>query len=85
MTNSPTAGMKHSSEPATMPGSDSGRVMLQNARVGGQPRSWRGLDQRLVELFERRVERQHHERQVGVDDADEDRRVGVEDRQRLAR
>ena len=40
MTNSPTIGMKHRSDPATIPGIDNGRVMLQKARVGGQPRSW---------------------------------------------
>ena len=39
MTNSPMIGMKQSSEPATMPGSDSGTVTARNARHGGQPRS----------------------------------------------
>ena len=39
MTNSPTIGMKHSSAPATAPGSDSGTVMRQKARAGVAPRS----------------------------------------------
>ena len=39
MTNSPTIGMKQSSAPATMPGSDSGTVTSQNAFHRGQPRS----------------------------------------------
>ena len=43
----------------------------------------RGLDQRIVHLLQRRIERQHHEGQIGIDDADEDRRVGVHDDQRL--
>ena len=45
----------------------------------------RRLEQRRIELLERGVERQHHERQVGIDDADIDREVGVEERQRLVR
>src|SRR5205085_1746127 len=39
MTNSPVIGMKQSSVPAMMPGSDSGTVTVKNARQGGQPRS----------------------------------------------
>ena len=39
----------------------------------------RRLEQRVVHLLQRRVERQHHEGQIGVDDADIDRRLGVED------
>ena len=39
ITNSPTAGMKHRSEPATMPGMASGTVIVQNARHGVEPRS----------------------------------------------
>ena len=74
MTNSPTAGMKTSMQPAMTPGSDSGKVIFQKALIGGQPRSCGRLDQRMVHLLQRRIERQHHERQVGIDDADEDRR-----------
>ena len=39
MTNSPTIGMKHNSEPATTPGADSGIVTSQNVFQRGQPRS----------------------------------------------
>ena len=83
MTNSPTAGMKTSRQPATMPGIASGKVTFQKALIGGQPRSSRGLDQRVVHLVEGGEDRQRHERQVGIDDADIDRRVRVEDRQRM--
>ena len=39
ITNSPTAGMKTSMEPAMMPGAESGRVIAKNAFTGRQPRS----------------------------------------------
>ncbi len=39
MTNSPTAGMNTSSEPAMMPGNASGTVIFQKAVSGRQPRS----------------------------------------------
>src|SRR5262249_31744844 len=39
MTNSPTAGMNTSPQPATMPGNDSGSVIDVNTRHGGAPRS----------------------------------------------
>src|SRR5262249_11921979 len=39
MTNSPTAGMKTSIEPAMTPGSESGSVMSKKARRGVLPRS----------------------------------------------
>ena len=41
------------------------------------------LEQGAVHLFKRGIDRQDHEGQVGVDDADIDRGVGVQDRQRL--
>jgi len=39
MTNSPTAGMNTSMDPAITPGIDSGSVTSRNARHGGLPRS----------------------------------------------
>ena len=39
ITNSPTAGMNTSMEPATIPGTESGRVTAKNALIGRQPRS----------------------------------------------
>ena len=71
MTNSPTAGMKTSRQPAMTPGSDSGKVIFQKALIGGQPRSAAASSSVVIDLLERRVERQHHERQVGIDDADD--------------
>ena len=76
MTNSPTIGMKQSSTPAATPGSDSGSVTSQKARAARAAEIGGGLQQRLVHLFERGVERQHHERQIGIDHADIDRGVG---------
>ncbi len=43
----------------------------------------RRLEQTAVEPLERGVERQHHERQVGIDDADIDGEVGVQDDERV--
>ena len=82
MTNSPMIGMKQSSAPATMPGSDSGTVTCENVRQGGAAEIGRGFEQRLVHLLQRRVERQHHEREIRIDDADIDRVVGREPRDR---
>ena len=74
MTNSPTAGMKTSRQPATTPGSDSGKVIFQNALSRRAAEVLGGLEQRVVHLLQRGIERQHHERQIGIDDADKDRR-----------
>ena len=65
------------------PGSDSGTVIGPERFRRPRAEVLRRLDQRRVEPLERGVERQHHEGQIGVDDADIDRRRGVEDRQRL--
>ena len=80
ITNSPTAGMKTSRQPATMPGSDSGRVTVRKAGERPGAEIGRRLEQAPVELLQRGVERQHHERQVGIDDAEMDRPFGAEDR-----
>ena len=82
MTNSPTIGMKHSSAPAATPGSDSGSVTVQNAFQRRAAEIGRGFEQGRIDLLQRRVERQHHERQVRIDEADIDRRVGREPRDR---
>ena len=42
------------------------------AEIGG------GFEQGVVHLLEGGVERQHHEGQIGIDDADEDRGIGRE-------
>ena len=45
----------------------------------------RGLEQRVVVLLEVGVQRQDHERQVGIDDADVDREAGVHHRRAARR
>ena len=78
MTNSPAIGMKQSSAPAATPGQrqrqrhQPERLPARTAEIG------RRFQQRLVHLLQRGVERQHHERQIGIDDADIDRGVGRE-------
>src|SRR3546814_5847367 len=58
-------------------GDDPERLDGTTAKVG------RRLQQAEVHLLKVGVERQHHEGQVGIHDADVDRGVGVEDGQRL--
>jgi hypothetical protein len=65
--------MKTRRQPATTPGSDSGKVIFQKALDRRAAEILGRLDQSLVHLFQRRIERQDHERQVGIDDADIDR------------
>jgi hypothetical protein len=81
MTNSPTAGMNTSSEPAMTPAAESGKVICQKlarrrAEVGGR------FEQAAVHPLERSVDGQDHERQVGIDQADDDTRIGVGDLKR---
>ena len=70
---SPVSGMNTSSEPARIPGSASGSVIRRNARHGGVAEILRCVDERPVDPLERRVERQHHQREIVVGDADVDR------------
>ena len=83
MTNSPVTGMNTRRQPAMTPGIDSGKVIFQKARNRRAAEIGGGFEQRAVDALQRGVKRQHHERQVGIDDADVDGGVGVEDRQRL--
>ena len=78
ITNSPTIGMKQSNTPAPTPGNDSGNVTSQNACRGEAPRSPAASSKRRVHLGQRRIERQDHERQIGIDDAEIHRAVGGE-------
>ncbi len=73
--------MKTSTVPATIPGIVSGTVTRQNDAVlpGSQVR--RGFEQRAVQLLERGVEGEDHERQLAIDEADHHRRLGVQDLQ----
>ena len=63
--------------PAKTPGRESGNVTRRNAPQPLAYRSFGRLDELRVDLLERDVERQHHERQEVVGDAgdDGDRRV----------
>ena len=84
ITNSPAIGMKQSSAPAT--------IARQRQRHRDQPERlppWAAeidgsLKQRLVHLLQAGIERQHHERQIRIDDTDKDRRVGRKPDQRFA-
>ncbi len=78
ITNSPTIGMKQSSAPAPTPGNDSGNVTSQNALPRRRAEIACGFQQRGIHPGERRIERQDHERQIGIDDADIHRGVGRE-------
>ena len=61
-----------------MPGTVNGSVTVRNALTGLRAQVRRRLQQRAVQLLHVRVERQDHERQVGVDDPEIDREVRVE-------
>ena len=78
MTNSPIAGMKTSREPAMMPGSASGTVIVANARRAAGAEIARGFEKRRIAPLQRIVDRQDHERQIGVDDAEHDGAVACE-------
>ena len=73
ITYSPTQGMKTSIAPATMPARDSGTVTFQNAVQARRAEIGGGLEQAQVHLRQVRVERQDHERQVGVGHAEDER------------
>ena len=66
LTKSPTAGMKTSSDPANTPGIDSGSVTRRKALRPAGVQVSGGLDQVRVDLLERDVQRQDHERQEVV-------------------
>ena len=83
MTNSPIAGTKTSMKPAITPGIESGSVTWKKVDERPPPEVGRGLEQALVELHEVGVERQDHERQVGVDDAEIDGEGRLQHHQRL--
>ena len=74
MTNSPMAGMNTSIEPAITPGMDNGNVMSRKVRHGGLPRSAAASSSEWSSFSKRREQRQHHERQVRIDDAEVDRK-----------
>ena len=72
---SPHAGMNVSSEPAKMPGSASGSVIFAERGRPAGVEVGRRLDQPLVDLLQRDVQRQRHEGQEVVGDARDHRRA----------
>ena len=73
----PTTGTKIRTTPATMPGMRSGSDDRANSACSREaPRRARGLDQRVVDRLQREVAGQDHVGQVGVHQADDDRRIG---------
>ena len=73
MTYSPISGMKTRMLPVIRPGQTIGSVICRKVAQRSGAEVLGRLEQRPVEPLERDVQREHHQRQVVVDDADEDR------------
>ena len=73
MTYSPIIGMKTRMLPVIRPGRAIGSVTWRNVAQRPAPEILRRLDERAVHPLERHVEREHHQRQVAVDEAEQDR------------
>ena len=71
--------------PAITPGMRERKDDVAKRAPRARAQAQRGLLDRAVDAFEHRLQRQHDERQVDRDDADDDRELGVHDLQRLAR
>ncbi len=76
-------GMNTSAEPAYTPGQRQREGDPPEALPGVGAEVLRGVEQRLVVLLEIGVQRQHHERQVHVDEADEHRERAEQQRHGL--
>ena len=74
--------MNTSIEPATTPGSESGRVMVRNAFRGAAAEVGGRFPQAVVEALQFRVQRKDHERQIGVHDSEVDGEIGLHHHQR---
>ena len=61
------------------PGRASGQVTSQKASSARGAEVLRGFDQVEVQALERGIQRQDHERQVRIGQADEDGEVGVDE------
>ena len=85
MTYSPIIGMKTRMLPVTSPGRAIGRVIWRKVAQRPAPRSLDASIERPVHAFEGHVEREDHERQVAVDEAEQDRRRRPEDLEGVAR
>ena len=69
---SPITGMNTSRQPLMIPGAESGNVIWRNVAHGARPEVAGRLEERPVEPLQADEDRQGHERQVVVDDAQED-------------
>ena len=76
---SPSVSEKVKIEPATMPGSASGRTTLRSVRQRAGAEVAGGLQQRVGDPLERAVDRHDHERQPDVGEDDPHRGVRVAD------
>ena len=75
--------MNTSIEPAPIPGADSGTIDAKERWPGARAQVRRRFEQGGIQPLQRGVERQHHERQVAVDQAEQHRAIVIEQRQRL--
>ena len=73
MTYSPIIGMKTRMLPVTRPGSATGRVTWRNVAQRPAPRSLDASIEGAVHPLEGHVQREDHQRQVAVDQPDQDR------------
>ena len=74
MTYSPSAGIQTIVQPAMSPGSDCGKITRRNVANGVAPRCSCRFQHGGVDAVEREKDREHHQWQVAVDDADADTR-----------
>ena len=79
VTKSPTAGMNTRSTPAMRPGRDGGQDHPPERRRLAVAEVVARLHERLVHALDRRVQRQDHERQEAVGEAEDHREVRVEE------
>ena len=79
MTYSPIIGMKTRMLPVTSPGQSDRQGDLAEGRPAAGAEVLGGLGQRPVHPLQRHVEREDHQRQVPVDEADHHRRRRPED------
>ena len=85
MTYSPISGMNTRMLPVIRPGRGDRQRDLAERRQAAGTEVLGCLDQRAIHPFQRHVDREHHQRQVAVDDAEEDRAWRAEDPEAVGR
>ena len=83
MTNSPSAGMNTSRLPAMMPGRERGRVISRKTVQGPGAQVGSRFVQAVIQSLQVGVERQDHERQVGIDNPQVHGKIRIQQLQRL--